>query len=360
MVIFFWIRELLGLLCSSGFPRVYSSFYSSHLVPPFILAVAVICSFAHSGCFVMLDRKNSFEHCPLPRPAGTTSTIFFSSTVRAVLSTVRHLAKLARLPPSFLSTLTFRQSGGRGGSSDADDLRSWIRKAWSLSYAVFVSCSLVRGIGFLSTSSRTPPTLQSPPVRGRPGGFDGNGGRSSPVVVTSPSVYGSLGKCLGCFNMLSRSCCSSLPSAYTAFYCGVGSSLTGRQRGFVRSLRRTQSTPFELCCPVTRSRDGFALRLKRRTLDSPYSVWLSFPVVPFLVAIFIIPSGCVPRRRTFCSLARVPLSVVSFSSSFASLMFVSLFYFPLVFVSPWFCWFHGFVRFPGFPVSREFRNSSPV
>ena len=70
-------------------------------------------------------------------------------------------------------------------------------------------------------------------------------------------------------------------------------------------------------------------------------------------SIFIIPSGCVPRRRTFSSLARVPLSLVSFSSSFASLMFVSFFYFPLVFVSPWFCWFHGFVRFPGFPVSSE-------
>ena len=76
VVIFFWIRELQGLLCSSGFPRVYSSFYSSLLVPPFILAVAVICSFAHSGCFVRLDRKNSFEHCPSPRPAGTTSTHF--------------------------------------------------------------------------------------------------------------------------------------------------------------------------------------------------------------------------------------------------------------------------------------------
>ena len=118
--------------------------------------------------------------------------IFSSSTGGAVLSTVRHLAQLARLPSSFLSSLTLRQPGGRGGSSDADDLRSWLRKAWSLSYAVFVSCSLVRGIGFLSTSSRTTPTLQLPPVRGRPGGFDGNGGRSSPVVVTSPSVYGSL------------------------------------------------------------------------------------------------------------------------------------------------------------------------
>ena len=50
----------------------------------------------------------------------------------------------------------------------------------------------VRGIGLSSTSSQTRQSLQSPPVRGRPGGFDGNGGRSSPVVVTSPSVFGSL------------------------------------------------------------------------------------------------------------------------------------------------------------------------
>ena len=61
VVIFFWIRELLGLLCSSGFPRVYSSFYSSHPVPPFILAVAVIFSFAHSGCFVRLGRSTQLD-----------------------------------------------------------------------------------------------------------------------------------------------------------------------------------------------------------------------------------------------------------------------------------------------------------
>ena len=111
--VFFWIRQLLGLLCSSGFPRVYSSFYSSLLVLPFIFAVAVICSFTHSGCFVRLVRKNSFEHCPSPRPAGTTSTHFLQLDGRAVLSTVRHLAQLARLPSSFLSSLTLRHPGGR-------------------------------------------------------------------------------------------------------------------------------------------------------------------------------------------------------------------------------------------------------
>ena len=73
---FFRIRELLVWLCSSGFASVYSSFSSSHLDPPFFLAVAVTCSFAYSGCFLRLDRKNSFEHCPSPRPAGTTSTQF--------------------------------------------------------------------------------------------------------------------------------------------------------------------------------------------------------------------------------------------------------------------------------------------
>ena len=79
VVIFFWIRELLGLLCSSGFPRVYSSFYSSLLVPPFILPSQL---FARS------------------RIRGVLS----GSTGKIVLSTVRHLAQLARLPPIFFSS----------------------------------------------------------------------------------------------------------------------------------------------------------------------------------------------------------------------------------------------------------------
>ena len=49
-----------------------------------------------------------------------------------------------------------------------------------LSYAVFVSCSLVRGIGLSSTSSRSPQTMES--VRGRPGGHDGYGCRSLSAV----------------------------------------------------------------------------------------------------------------------------------------------------------------------------------
>ena len=48
-------------------------------------------------------------------------------------------------------------------------------RATFLWYAVLGYFHLVRSIGLWSTSSRTPQSLQSPPVRGRPGGHDGNG-----------------------------------------------------------------------------------------------------------------------------------------------------------------------------------------
>ena len=135
VVIFFWIRELPGLLCSSGFPRVYSSFYSSHLVPPFILAVAVICSFAHSGCSVRLDRKNSFEHCPSPRPAGTTSTHFLQldgessfehcPSPRPARTTSIQFPQLAYVVATWRSRREFRR--GRSTQLDMKGLVSIVR-----------------------------------------------------------------------------------------------------------------------------------------------------------------------------------------------------------------------------------------
>ena len=44
------------------------------------------------------------------------------------------------------------------------------------------------GIGLSSTSLRSPQSVQSPPVRGWPGGFDGNGRRSSLAAFTVSGV----------------------------------------------------------------------------------------------------------------------------------------------------------------------------
>ena len=54
----------------------WASSCSIHLDSPFPPGSAVISSFSHSGGFVRLDRKKSFEHSPSPCPAGTTSTHF--------------------------------------------------------------------------------------------------------------------------------------------------------------------------------------------------------------------------------------------------------------------------------------------
>ena len=93
VVMFFWIRELLG-------------------------------------CYVLLDFRGCTAHSVLLSwflRLFLPSQLFDRSRIRGVLSgstgkivlcTVRHLAQLARLPSSFLSSLTLRQPGGRVRSSD--------------------------------------------------------------------------------------------------------------------------------------------------------------------------------------------------------------------------------------------------
>ena len=54
--------------------------------------------------------------------------------------------------------------------------------------------AILHGIGFSSTSSQSPRTTESPPVRGRPGGHDGNGCRSLSAVPFFPKS----GSCAGC------------------------------------------------------------------------------------------------------------------------------------------------------------------
>ena len=135
MVMFFW--------SSSGFASSWGcyvlldflTFYSSHLVPPFILAVAVICSFAHSGCCVRLDRKNSFEHCPSPRPAGTTSTHFLQldgessfehcPSPRPAGTTSIQFPQLAYVAATWRSRREFRR--GRSTQLDTKGLVSIVR-----------------------------------------------------------------------------------------------------------------------------------------------------------------------------------------------------------------------------------------
>ena len=54
--------------------------------------------------------------------------------------------------------------------------------------------AILHGIGFSSTSSQSSRTTESPPVRGRPGGHDGNGCRSLSAVLFFPKS----GSCAGC------------------------------------------------------------------------------------------------------------------------------------------------------------------
>ena len=99
--------------------------------------------------------------------------------------------------------------------------QSWAGFLW---YAVLGYLHLVRSIGLLSTSSRTPQSLQSPPVRGRPGGHDGNGRPLSPASFPASSVFSSQDRrsCIGCvlhlfilLHVLCRTLTSNSPSTPT-------------------------------------------------------------------------------------------------------------------------------------------------
>ena len=100
----------------------------------------------------------------------------------------------------------------------------------------------IRGIGLSSTSSRSPQSMQSPPVRGRLGGFDGNGSRSSPAAFTvsfRAHKTGSLFRV--CFNIFNVGSCSSFLLPFLACYCGDGFPRARTYRsigGLVRSATR--------------------------------------------------------------------------------------------------------------------------
>ena len=110
VVIFFWIRELLGF-ASSGVLLFSSGFASSWVVMFFWISECTAHSVLLSWFLRLFLPSQLFDRS---RIRGVLS----GSTGKIVLSTVRHLAQLARLPSSFLSSLTLRQPGGRVRSSD--------------------------------------------------------------------------------------------------------------------------------------------------------------------------------------------------------------------------------------------------
>ena len=236
-VIFFWIRELLGCYLLLDFRgctahSILLSWFLRLFLPSQLFDRSRIRGVlsGSTGKIVLSTVRHLAQLARLP-------PIFFSSTGRAFLNTVRHLAQLARLPSSFLSSLTLRQLGGRGrefrrGRSTQLDMKGLV--------------SIVRSIRLLFAGTRywVLEYLLAD--------------ASLTVAITSPSPwYGSLVRIRwqwrvarrllsGYFSERLRLSLVSLPRLFTAV-CFNGSSLTGRQRGFVRSLRRTQSTPFELC-----------------------------------------------------------------------------------------------------------------
>ena len=106
----------------------------------------------------------------------------------------------------------------------------------------------------------------------------------------------------------------------------------------------TQLLLLSLCCssPVQReliSQSGLS------------SMGVETRVTLSAVPLSLLPSFSFPLRRLRLSLQRRP--------SVASSSYVFLFGACSFVVFPWFRLFHGFPRFPGFPVLQEFRNSSP-
>ena len=116
-----------------------------------------------------LDGERSFEH-------------FLSLTIERVPRTGQDCTTSNEFPQSDeserLSDFPARSRSKRKGPLESDG------RVWEQFGALDASGELasIRGIGLLSTSSRSPQTLQSLPVRSRPGGLDGNGRRSSPAA----------------------------------------------------------------------------------------------------------------------------------------------------------------------------------
>ena len=158
--VFLSSRLSSGLRVSSGrYPLRASSSPCVPVVAEFPLGSSISGEIADfSGFSPAVRGKEIVEDCPAPGD-GKVSTQSLQPAGRVSIQS------LQRLEPAVL---------------DTDELDT-----------IGVVAS-IPGIGPLSTSSRPSRTSETPPVRGRPGGSDGNGHRSSPAALPASSDFSSL------------------------------------------------------------------------------------------------------------------------------------------------------------------------
>ena len=135
-----------------------------------------------------LSTERSFEHCPPLAPAGRTSIQFPQPDDCESPSDKQDCTTSIQFPRSDESErhsdFPARSRSNRKCPVESDG------RVWEQYDTLDATGELasICGIGLSSFSSRSPQSRQSPPVRGRPGGFDGNGRRSSPAAFTVSGV----------------------------------------------------------------------------------------------------------------------------------------------------------------------------